>query len=121
MSVDVEACIWCHLVLNVLVTELQLHNVLKRSEQRLIEVEMRRLRPARQNLRQNVVEEGDGLLGYVALFVTRRLLNRETLLGIASQQSNGVTSGGWRASPRPGVAPPRSRPSSCGAEVESYS
>lgn len=61
------------LVLDVLVTQLQLHNVLKRTEQRLIKVEVWKLRPARQHLRQDVVDEGDGLLGDVALLVTRRL------------------------------------------------
>lgn len=47
--------------------------MLKRTEQGLIKVEVWKLRPARQHLRQDVVDEGDGLLGDVALLVTRRL------------------------------------------------
>lgn len=47
--------------------------MLEGPEQGLVEVEVRELRPARQHLRQNVVDEGNGLLGYVALLVTRRL------------------------------------------------
>lgn len=62
-----------HLVLYVLVTELQLHDVLEGPEQRLIKVEVWKLRPARQHLRQNVVDERNGLLGYVALLVARSL------------------------------------------------
>lgn len=67
-----------HLILDVLVAELQLHDVLEGPEQRLVEVEVWKLRPARQHLRQDVVDEGNGLLGYVALFVTRRLEDGET-------------------------------------------
>lgn len=62
-----------HLVLHVLVAELQLHDVLKRSEERLIEVEVWKLRPARQHLGQNIMDEGHSLLGDVALLVASRL------------------------------------------------
>lgn len=62
-----------HLVLHVLVAQLQLHDVLERPEERLVEVEVRELRPAGQHLRQDVVEEGHGFLGHVPLFVTRSL------------------------------------------------
>jgi len=47
--------------------------VLEGPEQSLVDVELRRLRPAGQHLRQDVVEEGHGLLGHAALFVTRSL------------------------------------------------
>lgn len=66
-----------NLVLDVLVAELQLHDVLKGPEQSLVEVEVGELGPARQHLRQDVVDEGDGLLGHVALFVTRSLKEGE--------------------------------------------
>lgn len=69
---DVEQ-IWAHLVLHVLVAELQLHDVLEGSEQRLVKVEVRKLRPAGQHLRQDIVDEGHGLLGYMALLVAGRL------------------------------------------------
>lgn len=62
-----------HLVLHVLVADLQLHDVFKGPEEGLIEVEVRELQPAGQHLRQNIVDEGDGLLGDVPLFVTRCL------------------------------------------------
>lgn len=62
-----------HLVLNVLVAELQLHDVLERPEQCLVKVEVWKLRPARQHLCENIMDKGNGLLGYVALFVTRSL------------------------------------------------
>lgn len=72
-----------HLVLYVLVTQLQLHDVLEGPEQRLVEVEVWKLRPARQHLRQDVMDEGNGLLGHVALFVTRRLGEEETFTVLA--------------------------------------
>lgn len=62
-----------HLVLDVVVAQLQLHDVFEGPEERLVEAEVRRLGPAGQNLGQNVVDEGDGLLGDVALLVARRL------------------------------------------------
>lgn len=62
-----------HLVLDILITQLELHDVLEGPEQRLVEVEVWELCPARQHLCQNVVDEGHSLLGYVALFVTRCL------------------------------------------------
>lgn len=64
---------WLHLILHILVAELQLHDVLEGPEERLVEVEVRELRPARQHLGQDVVDEGNGLLGHVSLFVTRCL------------------------------------------------
>lgn len=67
-----------HLVLHVLVAQLQLHDVLEGPEERLVEVEVRQLGPAGQHLGQHVVDEGHGLLGHVALFVTRRLEGTET-------------------------------------------
>ena len=59
-----------YLVLGVLVAAPQLQDVLEGGEQRLVEVEVWRLRPAAQNLHQQVVEETDGLLGDMALPVT---------------------------------------------------
>lgn len=58
-----------HLVLYILVTELQLHDVLKRPEKRLIEMKVRKLSPAAQHLHQNVVDEGYCLLGYMPFFM----------------------------------------------------
>lgn len=58
-----------HLVLHVLVTQLQLHDVLEGPEQSLVEVEVRQLPPAGQHLRQHVVDEGHGFLGHVPLLV----------------------------------------------------
>lgn len=68
-----------NLVLHILVTELQLHDVLEGPEQRLIKVEVWELRPARQHLCQDVMDEGDGLLGNMALFVTCSLGEGEGL------------------------------------------
>lgn len=59
-----------HLVLYVLVTQLQLHDVLKGPEEGLVEMEMRKLSPAGQYLHQHVVDKGHCLLGYMALLVT---------------------------------------------------
>lgn len=69
-----------HLVLHVLVADLQLHNVFKGPEEGLVEVEVRKLHPTGQNLRQNIVDEGNSLLGNMPLFVTRCLeTQRETV------------------------------------------
>lgn len=65
-----------HLVLHVLVAELQLHDVFEGPEERLIKVEVRELHPAGQHLCQNIVDEGNGLLGNMPLFVTRCLEKR---------------------------------------------
>lgn len=46
-----------HLVLDILVTELQLHDVLKGPEKCLVEVEVRKLSPAAQHLHQHVMDE----------------------------------------------------------------
>ena len=67
-----QACV-ADLVLHVLVTQLQLHDVLKGAEQRLVEVKVRKLRPAGQDLGQDVVKEGHGLLGNVTFLVARSL------------------------------------------------
>lgn len=69
-------CLRRHLVLHVLVAELQLHDVFKGPEERLVKVEVRELHPAGQHLCQNIVDEGNGLLGNVPLFVTRCLEKR---------------------------------------------
>lgn len=63
----------CHLILHVLVAQLQLHDVFEGPEERLVKVEVRKFRPARQHFCQNVMDEGNGLLGNVTLFVTGRL------------------------------------------------
>lgn len=47
--------------------------MLKGPEECLVEVEVRQLHPAGQHLRQNVMDEGNGLLGNMPLFVTRCL------------------------------------------------
>lgn len=72
-SINADVDLRHHLVLHVLVADLQLHDVFKGPEEGLIEVEVRELQPAGQHLRQNIVDEGDGLLGNMTLFVTRCL------------------------------------------------
>lgn len=61
----------CHtdLVLNVFITQLQLHDALKGPEERFVEMEVRRLTPVCENLRQDVVDEGNSLLRHMALLV----------------------------------------------------
>lgn len=46
-----------HLVLYILITELQLHDVLKGPEKCLIEVEVGKLSPAAQHLHQHIMDE----------------------------------------------------------------
>lgn len=77
-----------HLVLDVVVAQLQLHDVLEGPEQRFVEVKVWRLGPAGQNLRQHVVDEGDGLLGDVTLLVARRLRDRMGGGAISNQDCN---------------------------------
>ena len=62
-----------YLVLHILVTQFQLHDVLERPEQSLVEVEVWQLRPTAQDLGQYIMDKRDRLLRHVTLFVTRRL------------------------------------------------
>ena len=64
-----------NLILHILVTQLQLHDVLEGSEECLVKVEVRKLCPAGQNLHQNIMDEGHSLLGYMVLFVAGSLGN----------------------------------------------
>lgn len=65
------------LILDVFVTELQLHDVLKRPEESFIKMKVWQLCPAAQNLHQNIMDEGHSLLGYMSLFMTGRLWEQE--------------------------------------------
>lgn len=58
------------LVLDILITQLQLHDALKGAEERLIEVKMRGLLPVCQHLGEDVMDEGDSLLRNVSLLMT---------------------------------------------------
>lgn len=64
-----------HLVLDVFVTQLQLHDALERSEESLVKVEMRWLAPAREHLRQDIVDEGDRLLRHMSFLMAGSLQN----------------------------------------------
>lgn len=61
------------LVLNVFVTELELHDPLEGPEECFVKVKVRRLTPVREDLGQDVVDEGHSLLRHAALFVTGSL------------------------------------------------
>lgn len=65
------------LVLDVLVTQLQLHDTLERSEESFVKVEMRWLIPVRENLRQYVMDEGNRLLRHVSFLVAGSLQNSQ--------------------------------------------
>lgn len=61
------------LILDVFVTELKLHDVLKRPEESFIKMKVWQLCPAAQDLQQNIMDEGNSLLGYVSFLMTGRL------------------------------------------------
>lgn len=63
------------LVLDVLITQLQLHDPLKRSEECFIKVKMRWLVPVSENLRQYIMDEGNRLLRHMPFLVAGRLQN----------------------------------------------
>ena len=65
------------LVLDVLVTQLQLHDTLERSEESFVKVEMRWLIPVRENLRQYVMDEGNRLLRHVSFLMAGSLQNSQ--------------------------------------------
>lgn len=64
------------LVLNIFITELQLHDTLKGPEECLVKVEVRWLTPVSENLRQNIMDEGNSLLRHVAFFMAGSLHER---------------------------------------------
>lgn len=68
-----------YLILDILITELQLHDMLEWPEECLVEVEVWKLSPAGQHLCQNVMDERHSLLGYMTLFVTRSLSEAQSV------------------------------------------
>lgn len=66
--------------MDILITQLQLHDALKGAEERLVEVEVRRLVPVHQHFGEDVVDEGDSLLRHVSLLVTGSLQGKEKYL-----------------------------------------
>lgn len=63
--------------MDILITQLQLHDALKGAEKCLVEVKVRRFIPVHQHFREDVMDEGDSLLRHVSLLVTGSLQGKE--------------------------------------------
>lgn len=87
------------LVLDILVTQLQLHDTLKRSEECFIKVKMRWLIPVGENLRQYIMDEGNCLLRHMSFLMAGSLQNSESQTPSGLQATKNLVSEGLPNTP----------------------